>query len=138
MRTIASSVNFRSMPSVESRAAYCFGNAFSGSFKMRMKSLSFRGSTSTRIGNLPCNSGIISDGFETWKAPAAIKSMWSVRTMPYRVLTDVPSMIGRRSRWTPSRLTSGPCPLSLPAILSSSSRKTIPDCSTRTMASLAI
>ncbi len=60
--------------------------------------------------------------------------MWSVRTRPYRVLTVVPSMIGRRSRWTPSRLTSGPRPPSRPAILSTSSRKMMPECSTRSMA----
>jgi hypothetical protein len=35
-------------------------------------------------------------------------------TIPYFVLTVVPSTIGRMSRWTPSRLTSGPCPLHAP------------------------
>ena len=29
---------------------------------------------STRIGNRPCNSGIKSDGFERWNAPAAMKT----------------------------------------------------------------
>ncbi len=67
-----------------------------------------------------------SEGLETWKAPAPMNRMWSVRTSPKRVLTVVPSMIGRRSRWTPSRLTSGPCPDSRPAILSTSSRKMMP------------
>ena len=52
---------------------------------------------------------------------------WSVFTIPCFVLTVVPSTSGRRSRWTPSRETSGPprAP-SLPAILSISSRKTMP------------
>ena len=75
-----------------------------------------------------------SEGLETWKAPAAMKRMWSVETMPYLVLTVVPSTMGRMSRWTPSRLTSGPWPPSRPAILSISSRKTMPESSTRSTA----
>src|SRR5438552_3899801 len=54
--------------------------------------------------------------------------------MPYFVLTVVPSMIGRMSRCTPSRLTSGPWPPSRPAILSISSMKMMPACSTRSTA----
>ncbi len=50
--------------------------------------------------------------------------------MPYLVLTVQPSMSGNRSRCTPSRLTSPPPRLSLLAILSISSRNTIPFCST--------
>src|SRR5438309_767936 len=73
-------------------------------------------------------------GVETWKAPAAMKRMWSVRTIPYLVVTVEPSTMGRRSRCTPSRDTSGPCAPSLLAILSSSSRKTMPESSTRRMA----
>ena len=60
--------------------------------------------------------------------------MWSVRTIPYFVLTVVPSTIGRMSRCTPSRLTSGPWPPSRPAILSISSTKMMPACSTRSTA----
>ena len=54
--------------------------------------------------------------------------------MPYFVLTVVPSTIGRMSRCTPSRLTSGPWPPSRPAILSISSMKMMPACSTRSTA----
>src|SRR5260370_24900318 len=32
------------------------------------------GSSSTRIGSRPCNSGSRSDGFERWKAPDAMRS----------------------------------------------------------------
>ncbi len=60
--------------------------------------------------------------------------MWSVRTVPYLVVTVEPSTIGRRSRCTPSRETSGPRVPSRPAILSSSSRKMIPEFSTRWIA----
>ena len=79
------------------------------------------------MGKRPWSSGIRSAGFATWKAPAAMKRTWSVRTTPYLVVTAVPSTMGRRSRWTPSRETSGPCPRSRPAILSISSRKTMPE-----------
>ena len=50
---------------------------------------------------------------------------------PYLVITVEPSTIGKMSRCTPSREMSGPPPCSLPAILSISSIKMIPDCSTR-------
>lgn len=43
-----------------------------------------------------------------WNAPDAIKRIWSVFTIPYLVLTVEPSTIGNKSRWTPSRETSGP------------------------------
>ena len=46
-----------------------------------------------------------------------MKRMWSVFTIPYFVFTVVPSTIGRMSRCTPSRLTSGPWPPSRPADL---------------------
>ena len=52
--------------------------------------------------------------------------MWSVLTIPYFVLTVVPSTIGRMSRCTPSRLTSGPWLPSRPATLSISSMKMMP------------
>ena len=43
-----------------------------------------------------------------WKAPAAIQRTWSVLTGPKRVITVEPSMMGSRSRCTPSPETSGP------------------------------
>ena len=54
--------------------------------------------------------------------------------MPYLVVTVEPSTMGRRSRCTPSRDTSGPWAPSRPATLSSSSRKMMPESSTRRMA----
>ncbi len=88
------------------------------------------------MGNLPWNSGMRSEGLATWNAPEAIKSMWSVLTMPYFVFTVEPSTMGRRSLWTPSLETSGLVPDCRPAILSISSMKTMPDCSTLSTASL--
>ena len=41
---------------------YCLVSAFSGSVRMRTKSASVSGSSSTRIGKRPCSSGIRSDG----------------------------------------------------------------------------
>ncbi len=65
-----------------------------------------------------------------------MNSTWSVLTTPYLVVTDEPSTMGNRSRWTPSRDTSGPPPDERePATLSISSMKTMPDCSARSMAS---
>ena len=92
------------------------------------------GSSSTRIGKRPCSSGMRSEGLLTWKAPAAMKRTWSVRTAPYLVVTVVPSTMGRMSRCTPSRETSGPCPPSRPAILSISSMKMMPEVCTRSTA----
>ena len=43
-----------------------------------------------------------------WNAPEAMNRMWSVLTMPYFVLTVVPSTSGSRSRCTPARETSAP------------------------------
>ena len=120
--------------SVRSSSTYCRIRAFSGSVRMRTKSSRVKGSSSTRMGKRPCSSGMRSEGLAMWKAPAAMNSTWSVRTTPYLVVTEEPSTIGRRSRWTPSRDTSGPCPPSRPAILSSSSRKTMPESWTRRMA----
>ncbi len=60
-----------------------------------------------------------------------------MRTGPYFVETVVPSTMGRRSRCTPSRETSGPWTLSRPAILSISSRNTMPADSARSTASRA-
>jgi hypothetical protein len=39
----------------------------------------------------------MSEGFERWKAPEAIKRMWSVLIIPNFVLTVDPSTSGRRS-----------------------------------------
>ncbi|EAU64098.1 conserved hypothetical protein, partial [Stigmatella aurantiaca DW4/3-1] len=75
---------------------------------MRTRSCPLSGSSSTRMGKRPWSSGMRSLGLETWKAPAAMKSMWSVFTCPYLVLMVEPSTMGRMSRWTPSRETSGP------------------------------
>ena len=63
-----------------------------------MKSSAVRGCSSTLMGKRPCISGIRSEGLDTWKAPEAMKRMWSVRTMPYLVVTVVPSTSGSRSR----------------------------------------
>ncbi len=49
-----------------------------------------------------------------WNAPDAMNSTWSVRTMPYFVLTVQPSTSGSRSRCTPSRDTSAPMRLLAP------------------------
>ena len=87
------------------------------------------------MGNRPCNSGMRSEGFATWNAPAAMNRTWSVRTGPYFVVTEQPSTMGRMSRCTPSRDTSGPWLASRPAILSISSRNTTPACSARSTAS---
>jgi len=82
---------------------------FRGSFRIRTRSARVSGSSSTRIGKRPCSSGMRSDTFATWNAPAAMKSTWSVFTAPYFVLTFDPSTMGSRSRCTPPRETSGPC-----------------------------
>ncbi len=67
-------------PSAATSAWYWRTSAFSGSVRIRTKSSSVSGVSSTRMGKRPCSSGIRSDGFETWNAPAAMKRMWSVRT----------------------------------------------------------
>ena len=77
---MAPSSKTSSLPSAATSAWYCFVIAPSGSVRIRMKSASVRGLSSTRIGNLPCNSGMRSLGLDTWNAPAAMKRMWSVRT----------------------------------------------------------
>ena len=56
------------------------------------------------MGRRPCSSGRRSDGLATWKAPEAMNRMWSVFTGPCLVEMVVPSISGRRSRCTPSRL----------------------------------
>ena len=103
--------------------------------RMRSKSPGVSDCSSTRIGKRPCSSGIRSDGLVRWKAPDAMKRIWSVLTMPNLVFTVQPSISGSRSRCTPSRDTSAPPPLSPRLLtLSISSIKTIPFCSTASMA----
>ena len=87
---------------------YCLIRALSGSVRMRTKSCSVSESSSTRMGNRPWNSGIRPEGLDEWNAHAEINRIWSVLTMPYRVLMEDPSTIGNKSRCTPSRDTSGP------------------------------
>src|SRR5581483_4386713 len=77
-----SGVNSSFKPSVSSSAVYCFVSEDFGSCRMRMKSSTVSDFSSTRMGKRPCSSGMRSLGLETWKAPAAMKRMWSVRTMP--------------------------------------------------------
>ena len=101
---------------------------------MRTRSALPSGSSPTRIGSRPCNSGSRSEGLATWNAPEATNNMWSVRTWPCLVATTVPSMSGSRSRWTPSRLTSAPNLSERAQILSISSRNTMPFCSTALIA----
>ena len=72
---------------------------------------------------------------DTWNAPGR-RTGWSVRHQAVLGVDGRPSTIGGRSRCTPSRETSGPpVRASVPAILSISSRKTMPD--SRRGASLA-
>ena len=63
-----------------------------------------------------------------------MKRIWSVRIIPYLVFTVVPSTIGSRSRCTPWRDTSAPCTSLRLAILSISSRNTMPLASTLAIA----
>jgi hypothetical protein len=74
-RSIESGVKVSVTPSVERRAVYCRTSAFFGSVRIRTKSSRPSGSSSTRIGKRPCSSGMRSEGFETWNAPAAMNRM---------------------------------------------------------------
>src|SRR2546428_556396 len=103
----ASGANLRATCSVRSSSVYCLSNAFCGSVRMRTKSSRVKGSSSTWIGKRPWSSGMRSEGFAMWKAPAAMNRTWSVRPGPYLVVTAAPSPIGSRSRCTPSAETSG-------------------------------
>ena len=58
-----SSLNETSTPSVANKAMYCSVNDAFGSVKILTKSLVVNACNSTRIGNLPYNSGIKSEGF---------------------------------------------------------------------------
>ena len=113
---------------------YCSVNDAFGSVRIRTKSAALSASNSTRIGRRPCNSGIRSDGLETWKAPDAMNKMWSVFTIPCLVVTVQPSISGNRSRCTPSRDTPPSFESLRLQILSISSRKTMPLFSTAKMA----
>lgn len=64
--------------------------------------------SSTLTGRRPCNSANMSLGWQEWNAPEQMNSTWSVFMLPYWVLTMLPSMMGSRSRCTPSALASGP------------------------------
>ena len=75
---------------------------------MRSTSSFDKSCNSTRIGNLPCSSGIKSLGLATWNAPEAINKIWSVLITPYFVFTWLPSTIGKISLCTPSLETSPP------------------------------
>ena len=102
---------------------------------MRLKSSLCKDSSSTLSGKRPWSSGIKSLGAETLNAPAAINKIWVVSITPHFVFTLLPSTIGKMSLWTPSRLTSWPWLSPWTAILSISSIKIIPLCSTRRFAS---
>ena len=73
--SMESGVNVSVTPSVDSSAVYCRTSAFFGSVRIRTKSSRQSGSSSTRIGKRPCSSGMRSDGFDTWNAPAAMNRM---------------------------------------------------------------
>ena len=107
------------------KAWYCLVKQASVPVRICLKSSTDKLSNSTRIGKRPCNSGIKSDGLLKWNAPEATNKMWSVLIMPYLVCTVVPSTKGNKSRCTPWRDTSAPA-RSLPAILSISSKNTMP------------
>ncbi len=75
MRSIASAVKVSAIPSVSISAVYCLTSALRGSVRIRTNSALPSASSSTRIGKRPCSSGMRSDGFETWNAPAAMNRM---------------------------------------------------------------
>mmetsp|Transcript_53289 Transcript_53289/g.125095 ORF Transcript_53289/g.125095 Transcript_53289/m.125095 type:complete len:346 (-) Transcript_53289:2169-3206(-) len=126
MRRMASSCRSSVTPSVASSAWYCLTRLAWVLFRMASKSATDKESSSTRIGSRPCSSGIRSLGLLRWKAPLAMKRMWSVFTRPYLVDTVVPSTSGSRSRCTPWRDTSAPPCSWRDATLSISSMKTMP------------
>ena len=75
MRRTPPASNFTSTPSVSISALYCAVSDASGSVRMRTKSSTFSESSSTRIGNRPCSSGIRSEGLDRRNAPEAMNSM---------------------------------------------------------------
>ena len=124
-----SGVNSSVTPSVASSAWYCLTSEAWVCGEDALEVRTDSDCSSTRIGKRPCSSGIRSLGLLRWKAPLAMKRMWSVRTTPYLVVTAVPSTSGSRSRCTPWRETSAPCASLRVATLSISSMKTMPFCS---------
>src|SRR5882672_5774365 len=129
-RRIPSDKKEISTSSVASSAWYWRVRQASVAVRILSKSSTESESSSTRMGRRPCSSGIRSEGLERWNAPLAMNRMWSVFTIPYLVETVVPSTMGSRSRCTPWRETSTPTVSPRLAILSISSRNTMPFCST--------
>jgi len=129
MRRIAAGCTSSVTPSVASSKVYCLTRLAWVLVRMASKSSTLSEPNSTRIGKRPCSSGIRSLGLLRWNAPEAMNSMWSVRTMPYLVLTVVPSTSGSKSRCTPWREMSEPLDSERDVTLSISSMKTMPFCS---------
>ena len=136
-RRRASSVKSSSTPSVASSAVYCLMSAFRGSRQDAHEVGRAQAARARRgSGSGPAARGSGPRAWTRGTRPAAMNRMWSVRTHAVAwCCTVVPSTIGRMSRCTPSRRTSGPWPPSRPAILSISSTKMMPLCSTRSIAS---
>mmetsp|Transcript_27436 Transcript_27436/g.80069 ORF Transcript_27436/g.80069 Transcript_27436/m.80069 type:complete len:284 (+) Transcript_27436:431-1282(+) len=133
----APSSNSSSMPSACISSTCCAKRFVMGSVRMRYMSPSVRPLSSTRMGSRPWSSASRSEGLTWWKAPEAMKRMWSVWTLPYLVLIVEPSIRGSRSRCTPSALASAEV-LRMSRelqILSISSMKTMPFSSTEEIAS---
>ena len=61
---IESSLKTNSTPSLDISSTYCLSRLFSGSLRILIKSSLFKAESSTLFGNLPCNSGKRSDGFD--------------------------------------------------------------------------
>ena len=79
------------------------------------------------MGKRPCSSGMRSETLATWKAPAAMKRTWSVRTGPYLVVTCGALDDGQEVALHAARARRrGRTRESREAILSISSMKTIP------------
>ena len=72
---MASSVKLILTPSVASKALYCSVKDAWGSTKILSKSSAVNACSSTRIGNLPCNSGIKSEGLDEANAPEVINKI---------------------------------------------------------------
>ena len=135
---IPSAVNSICNPSVVMSSQCCLVSEALGSVRILSRSPTSSAFSSTLIGSRPCSSGIRSDGLDKWKAPDAIKRIWSVLIMPNFVETVQPSINGRRSRCTPSLETSAPLVSPRLQTLSISSRNTIPFCSAASTAILLI
>ena len=63
-RRTPDSSNLISTPSVASSAEYCRQSEASGSVRIRTKSSTLSGSSSTRMGRRPCSSGMRSEGLD--------------------------------------------------------------------------